>query len=72
MSEPTDILMRVRQSAIKRMLFLPHAVRQMSQPDRMISTADIRTVIESGEIIEDYPDDDRGHSCQMLGFACIT
>ena len=50
------------------MLFLPHAVRQMSQPDRMISTADIRTVIESGEIIEDYPDDDRGHSCLMLGF----
>jgi hypothetical protein len=25
-------------------------------------------VIEQGEIIEDYPDDPRGHSCLMLGF----
>ncbi len=69
MSEPTDILRRVRQSAAKKMLFLPHSVRQMSKPDRMITTADIRTVIEAGEIIEDYPDDIRGPSCLMLGFA---
>jgi hypothetical protein len=24
-------------------------------------------VVERGEIIEDYPDDARGHSCLMLG-----
>lgn len=57
----------IRQRALQRLIFLPHAVRQMSRPDRMISTADIRRVVEAGEIIEDYPQDPRGHSCLMLG-----
>jgi len=39
----------------------------MSNPDRMISTKDVRYVIENGEVIEDYPEDARGHSCLMLG-----
>ena len=69
MIESTDILSRVRQSAARRILFLPHAIRQMSKPDRMITTSDIRAVLEAGEIIEDYPDDTRGHSFLMLGFA---
>jgi hypothetical protein len=69
MNESTDILVLVRQSAAKKILFLPHAVRQMSRPDRMISTTNIRTVIEHGEVIEDYPEDIRGHSCLILGFA---
>lgn len=68
MNESTDILIRIRQSAAKRILFLPHAIRQMSKPDRMISTTDIRTVIEQGEVIENYPEDARGHSCLLLGF----
>ena len=68
MSESTGILRRVRQRAAQRMLFLLHAIRQMSKPDRMITSADVRTVIEAGEIIEDYPDDARGPSCLMLGF----
>jgi hypothetical protein len=33
----------------------------------MISTSDVRKVLEEGEIIEDYPEDARGHSCLMLG-----
>jgi len=33
----------------------------------MISTSDVRKVIEEGEIIEDYPEDTRGHSCLILG-----
>jgi hypothetical protein len=33
----------------------------------MISTGEVRAVIEQGEIIEDYPDDARGHSCLILG-----
>lgn len=33
----------------------------------MISTADVRKVLEEGEIIEDYPEDVRGHSCLILG-----
>jgi hypothetical protein len=34
----------------------------------MITTAEVRGVIEYGEVIEDYPEDMRGHSCLMLGF----
>ena len=62
-----DLLQRIREVAKKKSLFLPHALRQMNRPERMISTAEIRQVIEHGEIIEDYPEDTRGHSCLMLG-----
>ena len=66
MSDDIDILTQVRAAA-KKLLFLPHALRQMSRPDRMISTAEIRSTVEHGEIIEDYPEDARGHSCLVLG-----
>lgn len=69
MSEVPDFMTRLRECAAKRILFLPHAIRQMAKPDRMITTADIRMVIETGEIIEDYPDDVRGHSCLMLSIS---
>jgi len=39
----------------------------MSRSDRMTATADVRKVVEQGEIIEDYPEDVRGHSCLILG-----
>lgn len=32
----------------------------------MISTSEVRAVLEQGEIIEDYADDVRGHSALML------
>ena len=63
-----DILDRVRRAAAKRILFLPHAVNQMNSPDRMISTHKVRIVIFSGTVVEDYPEDARGHSCLMLGW----
>jgi hypothetical protein len=62
-----DTLRQVREAAAKRILFLPHAVSQMNSPERMISTQEVRAVILHGELIEDYPDDVRGHSCLMLG-----
>jgi hypothetical protein len=64
----TDILSSVRQAAAKRLLFLPHAIRQMSRPDRLITTSEIHSVVEHGEIIEDYPEGVRGHSCLLLGY----
>jgi Domain of unknown function (DUF4258) len=57
----------VRAAARKRMLFLHHAVTQMSRPDRMITVEEVRSVVLRGEIIEDYPEDARGHSCLILG-----
>ena len=58
----------VRDRARKKILFLPHAVGQTNRPDRMISPAEVRKVVQEGDIIEDYPEDARGHSCLMLGF----
>jgi hypothetical protein len=62
------ILEDVLQSARKRLFFLPHAIRQMSRPLRMISSHEVDVVVTQGELIEDYPNDLRGHSCLMLGF----
>jgi hypothetical protein len=33
----------------------------------MISIDEVRNVLETGEVIEDYPADMRGHSCLLLG-----
>jgi hypothetical protein len=68
MAEPgADILTLVREAAAKRILFLPHALNQMNYPDRMISTAEVRNTVFHGEVIEEYPEDVRGHSCLLLG-----
>ena len=67
MDDKANIFELVRIAAGKRILFLPHAIRQMSRPDRMITTTDIRHIINQGEVIENYPEDARGHSCLILG-----
>ncbi len=68
MTHSLDILTQIRQASAKRRLYLPHALRQMNRPDRMIVPDEVRNTIENGTIIEDYPDDPRGHSCLLLGF----
>ncbi len=57
---------KILSSAKKRILFLPHAIKQMSRPDRMITTKEIKEAIFNGEIIEEYPEDARGESCLVL------
>ena len=66
--QETDVLNLVRQAAQIKVLFLPHAIRQMLRPDRMINRLEVRRAVELGEIVEDYPEDSRGHSCLLLGF----
>ena len=63
-----SFIKEVRAAARKRMLFLPHALSQMNSPGRMISANEVRRVVLGGKIIENYPEDVRGHSCLMLGF----
>jgi hypothetical protein len=67
MDANTGILQAIRQAAARKVLFLPHAVQQMSRPERMISPAEVRQVGHTGEVIADYPEDARGHSCLLLG-----
>ena len=61
-----DILDAIREAARKKLLFLPHAIKQMARPAKMISTSEVERVVTGGEIIEDYPDDVRGPGCLML------
>jgi hypothetical protein len=63
----TNLIEKIRTAATKRVLFLPHAVRQMSRPERMISTGEVREILAHGEAIEEYPDDPRGPSALLLG-----
>ncbi|NVM26758.1 MAG: DUF4258 domain-containing protein [Desulfobacterales bacterium] len=67
METDENLLATIRERASQRILFSQHGVRQMSRPDRMISITDIRMVLEKGEVIEDYLEDPRGHSCLILG-----
>ena len=57
----------IREAAAKKLLFLPHAIRQMNKPDRMITPAEVREVVLQADVIEDYPGDVRGHSCLLMG-----
>lgn len=63
-----SIVDAVKQAAGKKLLFLPHAIRQMSRPERMITPQEVEKVVMTGELVEDYPHDSRGHSCLLLGF----
>ncbi|NTW49267.1 MAG: DUF4258 domain-containing protein [Chlorobiales bacterium] len=67
MTDGAEYIEKIKEAANKKLLFLPHAVRQMSRPDRMISAEEVRQVIQTGVIVEDYPDDVRGRSCLVLG-----
>ena len=58
---------RVRETAAKKLLFLLHAIRQMNKPDRMITAVEVREVVLQADVIEDYPEDVRGHSCLLRG-----
>lgn len=57
---------KIISSAKKKILFLPHAIKQMSRPERMLTTNEIKEAIFNGDIIEEYPQDSRGESCLVI------
>nr|VFJ42646.1 MAG: protein of unknown function (DUF4258) [Candidatus Kentron sp. FM]VFJ43384.1 MAG: protein of unknown function (DUF4258) [Candidatus Kentron sp. FM]VFK05525.1 MAG: protein of unknown function (DUF4258) [Candidatus Kentron sp. FM] len=57
---------KVITAAARKILFLPHAIEQMSHPGRMITTDEARECVLSGEVIEKYPQDPRGERCPMM------
>jgi hypothetical protein len=67
MIDKGDLFRQIRSAADKKLLFLPHAVKQMLRPERMITTKEVRRIFAEGDIIEDYPEDPRGHSCLIFG-----
>lgn len=67
MGERTDVILaRVRAAAALRVLFLPHAIQAMARSKPMLTVQEIQKVLLTGDVIEDYPEDVRGHSCLLM------
>lgn len=45
-----------------RIFYTEHALEEMNTEEEVITPEEVREVISKGEIIEDYPEDRRGHS----------
>lgn len=43
----------------------------MNAPVDLITVEEVRAVVLEGEIIENYPEDVRGHSCLMLDLSVL-
>ncbi len=59
---------KIRQAAAKKIVYTPHAAAQIMNVERMINPDEIRKVISGGEIVEDYPYDERGNTSLILGY----
>ena len=47
------MLTKVKDAAGRKILFLPHALRQMLRPARFITAREVHQVVERGLIIEE-------------------
>lgn len=61
----SSFISRVREKARIQIIFTEHALDRMNERREVITPSEVRRVIFGGEIIEDYPEDKRGHSCLM-------
>ena len=66
MSHP--FMSAVLKALRKRIKFTDHAFQVMYSAERMVTVDEVVEAARDGDIIEDYPDDPRGHSCLILGF----
>lgn len=58
---------RIRLSAAKRIIYSQHAVDEMLIEDKPVSPDEVRHTILNGELVEEYPEDRRGHSYLLMG-----
>ena len=61
-----DIMKIVRAAADKRILYSLHALDEMNAPDELITKEEVRNVVYHGDLLEEYPEDKRGHSCLLM------
>ena len=59
-------LEKIRKTAQRQIIYTEHALDRMNAENEMITLEEVREVVAQGEIIEDYPEDVRGHSCLMF------
>ena len=65
----TDLAAIRRAFADGKVMFGPHARREMAAENPTLLPAEIEQAVSGGEVIEDYPDDARGPCCLILGFS---
>ena len=61
-----NFLSEVEKTAEKKIIYTEHALDEMNAEEELISKDEVRQVIFEGEIVEDYPEHKRGHSCLMF------
>ena len=61
-------LEEVKKVAKKKIVYTEHVLDEMNAEEEIISCDELKEVIFKGEIIEDYPNDKRGHSCLMFSY----
>jgi len=59
------ILQRVRNAIKRGLIFSRHAKFEMATEGIFIN--DVKEALKKVELVEDYPEDPRGHSCLLLG-----
>lgn len=61
-----NIADQIKKAAEKNVIYTAHALDEMNAEEELITVEEVRQVVLNGEIIEDYPEDKRGHSCLMF------
>jgi len=66
MSHPfmSDVLRALK----KGIRFTDHAFHVMYSAERLVTVDEVVEALWVGDVVEDYVDDPRGHSCLVLGF----
>jgi len=61
----SSLILQIRRAAENRIFYTEHALDRMNEEKDIITFREVREVIFNGAILEDYPEDRRGHSCLM-------
>ncbi len=61
----SSFILQIRRAAEKQIFYTEHALDRMNEEKDIITFREVRQVILNGAILEDYPEDRRGHSCLM-------
>jgi hypothetical protein len=67
-----NILSYIRSTAHKKIIFTEHALDEMNKGQKIITVSEVKQVIMNGFILEDYPEDKRGHSCLLFGYSQLN
>lgn len=59
----------IKTAAKRKIIFTEHAFDEMNKEEEIITSVEAKEIIFKGEIIEDYLEDKRGHSCLMFGYS---